>query len=556
MKSGIGVVSLFLVLTLPFPALAADHTVKASSRITSVTVYLDRAQVTRHTNVQLKAGGNLVTLEGLPQTMVEKSVRVEGEGPGTAKLEGISVKKVFLERVQEQRIHALEDEITRLTAQVQAIDARKKGLAAQEAFLQSIKVGWGERISKELGAGKPSAAELGEASRFVGEGVGKVQEQLFQAEASKKPLLEKIEALRRELEQTKGEGMKEANSVQVAIDADREMTFSMDLSYLVMGTQWEPNYDLRLAADGKEAEITYRAQVWQNTGEDWPGVKLALSTANPEVGGAPPELAPWNVSFYEPPRIVAYEEDLRRSEAVQRYQAETGRVALGAAPPMPALAPMAKAAPMAAQVQEGQTSVLFAIARPVDVPTDGSHAGTVIAVNRVPVAAEYVTVPKLMPKTYLKSEVVNNTAYPLLPGEANIFNDTVFTGKTNLKNIAPGEKFDLFLGADDQIKVKRDVTKVKKKGGLLGSSSVSYHIAVELQNYKKRPVTVSVLDQLPIAGNAEIKVNLEEPSMKPAETKSDGTLIWKLDLTPGEKKKLTYDIVIEYPKDRELTGLQ
>ncbi|GFO54635.1 hypothetical protein GMSM_16420 [Geomonas sp. Red276] len=556
MKSGMGFVSLLLVLTLPFTAVAADHAVKASSRITSVTVYLDRAQVTRHATVALKAGGNLVTIDGLPQTMLEKSVRVEGEGPGTTRLEGISVKRVFLERAQEQRIHTLEDEITRLNAQVQAIDARKKGLAAQEAFLLSVKVGWGERISKELGAGKPSTAELGEASRFVGEGVGKVQDQLYQAEASKKPLLEKIEALKRELDQTRGEGMKEANTVQVAIDADRDMSFAMDLSYLVTGTGWEPDYDLRLAPDGKEAEITYRAQVWQTSGEDWPGVKLALSTANPEVGGAPPELTPWNVAFYEPPRIIAYEDEMRRAEASQRYMEEAPAKAMSGAMAAPAPVPMAKAAPMPARVQEGQTSVLFAIARPVDVPTDGSRAGTVIAVNRVPVAAEYVTVPKLMPKVYLKSEVVNDTAYPLLPGEASIFNDAVFTGKTNLKSIAPGEKFDLFLGADDQIKVKRDVTKVKKKGGLLGSSSVSYHIAVEMQNYKKRPVTVSVLDQLPIAGNAEIKVNLEEPSMKPTETKGDGTLVWKLDIAPGEKKKITYEIVIEYPKDRELTRLQ
>ena len=64
--------------------------------------------------------------------------------------------------------------------------------------------------------------------------------------------------------------MKEVRSVQVAIEAERDMRFDLDLSYLVQQASWEPTYDVRLSADGKEAELGDRAQVWQKTGEDWP----------------------------------------------------------------------------------------------------------------------------------------------------------------------------------------------------------------------------------------------------------------------------------------------
>ena len=214
------------------------------------------------------------------------------------------------------------------------------------------------------------------------------------------------------------------------------------------------------------------------------------------------------------------------------------------------------ALPLSAAVAQGQTSVLFQVVQPVDIPADGTRSGSVIATEKVPVTAEYVTAPKLSPRVYLKSAVLNKTPYPLLAGEVNIFNDAVFVGKSHLKTVASGEEFDLYFGSDDQVKVKRDVAKVRKKAGLIGSNSVTYRVGIELENFKKRGVTVSLLDQQPLPGNAEIKVNLEDVAPKPSETKEDGTIVWKVDLAPGEKKKIAYDLVIEYPKGRDLVGIE
>jgi uncharacterized protein (TIGR02231 family) len=546
------VVSLVFALAAPFNALAETQVIEAPSKIEAVTVFSDRAQVSRSARVPLKAGANLITITGLPRNISEESLRVEGKGNGRARIAGITVKKVFLERVEQKRVKELEDEIKSLNRKVESIEARLKGLVAQRTFIESIRVGWGERISKELTAAKPTTAEMNEAAKFVGDGIGKVEEQINDAEAAKKPLQDKIAALKKELEQSRADRMKEVRSVQVAIDADHDMAFNLDLSYLASPAHWEPTYDVRLSPDGKEAELIYRAQVSQRTGEDWPGVKLSLSTARPGVGGAPPELPPWHISFYEPPRPLA-----KAAVRYETFAAPPPPVPLmGAAPAEDSGAAPEQAMPMTAGVAEGQTSVLFQIRQPVDVPADGTRAGSVIAIEKAPVTAEYLTVPKLSPRVYLKSEVTNNTPYPLLAGEANVFNDTVFTGKSYLRTVSSGEKFDLYFGADDQIKVKRDVAKVRKKAGLMSSNSVSYRVAVELQNFKKGAVTVSLQDQLPLAGNAEIKVNLEEVSQKPDEAKADGTLVWKVGLAAGEKKKISYDIVIEYPKGRELTGIE
>jgi uncharacterized protein (TIGR02231 family) len=533
-----------LLLIMPVAASAEVHLIPAASRITAVTAFSDRAQVSRSATVTLKAGTNLISFQDLPRSMAEESLRVEGTGTGQSRISGVSVKKVFLERSHEKRIHDLEEELTATRRKVESIDARCKALMAQRSFIESIRVGWGERISKELALGKPATAELGDAVRFVGEGVGKIEEQLYDAEAAKKPLLERIAALQKELDQTRQEQSKEVRSVQVTVEAERETRFTVELHYVVGQTRWEPSYDVRLLPDGKEAELSYRAQVWQKSGEDWPGVKLSLSTASPEVGGAPPELIPWHVSLWEPPVPVLY--GTPRAKAM---------MAPAAAPAVEA-DQIEKALPVTAQISEGQTSFLFTVPKPVDIPSDGSRSGSIISIQRVPVVAEYVTVPKLSQRVYLKSQVANATPYPLLAGEANVFNDTVFTGKTYLKTVASGEKFDLYFGSDDQVKVKRTVSKISKGAGILGGNKLSYRTAVELENFKTTAIKVSLLDQMPLPQNAEIKVSLEDADPKPDEARQDGTLVWKTSLAPGQKKKFSYDIDIEYPKGRRITGAE
>jgi uncharacterized protein (TIGR02231 family) len=168
---------------------------------------------------------------------------------------------------------------------------------------------------------------------------------------------------------------------------------------------------------------------------------------------------------------------------------------------------------------------------------------------------EFMALPKLAPYVFLKSEIVNRAAYPLLPGKVNTFSGNTYTGSSQLKKVAAGEKFDLFFGTDDQVTVKREELKQQKEAGIFSKNRVSYRYRIELVNFRKEPLTITLRDQLPLPGDEEIKVSLDEPSIKPDEVKTDGTIIWKMPLLAGEKKELTFGIVVEYPKDREITGL-
>ena len=208
-----------------------------------------------------------------------------------------------------------------------------------------------------------------------------------------------------------------------------------------------------------------------------------------------------------------------------------------------------------AQISDEQSSVSFHVPRTLDIPSDGNRHGTIVAIEQLPVSIEYLAVPKLSPAVFLKSELVNRAPYPLLPGKVNTFIGNSFTGSSQLKKVAAGEKFELFFGNDDQVSVKREELKQHKEAGLFGKNRVSYRYRIEMNNFRKEPLTLTLRDQLPVAGDEEIKVSLEEPSLKPAEVKSDGTVVWKTPLLAGEKKELTFGILVEYPKDKEITGL-
>jgi uncharacterized protein (TIGR02231 family) len=550
-------ISLLTLLFIPTLALSTEpQRIPAPSRITAVTIYADRALTTRSSTLTLKPGSYLIAFESLPTLVLDDSVRVDGKGTAATTITGLEIKRVFLEQRGEKRAQELQEEIRILEKRSAALDARKVGIASQKAFLESIRVAWGERISKELAIGTPTMAELLNTSSFVGAGVTKAEEQNRDIEFEKKSIKDKIDALRRQQNEATGSGRKEVKTVEVAVEVTHAGDLTLELAAMVSQASWEPTYDVRLASGSKSADLTFQALIRQQTGEEWANVDLTLSTARPAIGGAPPELTPWHVSLYRPRPMMAETTYLAAPAPVARAKkAKSMRMLSDDNDMGEAKAEEAPAEFAVAQISDEQSSVSFHVPRPLDIPSDGSRHGTIVAVEQLPVSIEYLAVPKLSPAVFLKSELVNRAPYPLLPGKVNTFIGNSFTGSSQLKKVAAGEKFELFFGSDDQVSVKREELKQHKEAGLFGKNRVSYRYRIEMNNFRKEPLTLTLRDQLPVAGDEEIKVSLEEPSIKPAEIKNDGTVIWKLPLTAGEKKELTFGILVEYPKEKEITGL-
>src|SRR5262249_215387 len=101
-------VSLTLLVCVFSAALFAADT---DSRITAVTVYGDRAIVTRTTSKALSAGETAIVFENLPSALLDESVQASGKGVNGATILDVRTKTIFAESSTNDRVKAIEDQI-------------------------------------------------------------------------------------------------------------------------------------------------------------------------------------------------------------------------------------------------------------------------------------------------------------------------------------------------------------------------------------------------------------------------------------------------------------
>ncbi len=139
----------------------------------------------------------------------------------------------------------------------------------------------------------------------------------------------------------------------------------------------------------------------------------------------------------------------------------------------------------------------------------------------------------------------------------NVFLDDTFVASSSLPTVMPGEKFDLALGADEGISVKRKLNNrfTEDTGVVSKGKRITYDYTITLQNNKKTAEKITVLDQIPLSRHEKIVVKVLAPSEREAKPDADGILKWTLSLNPGEKRELPLKFSIEYPADFPVSGL-
>ena len=170
-------------------------------------------------------------------------------------------------------------------------------------------------------------------------------------------------------------------------------------------------------------------------------------------------------------------------------------------------------------------------------------------------------VPKMSLRTYLIARVSADSE--LLPGPLNVYLGGRFVGKTHLVEKRAGENFDLALGADRQVTVKREKINDKVKEttffGKVEKDTVVRELGYKLtiENLKNTPVQVQLMDSIPVSRTDRIKVNdlviSPEPTFRNYNDRI-GVMMWKLDLAPSDQQELNIDFVVKYPKEVILPG--
>jgi len=535
-----------IALLPPFsPATARELTVDSS--ITEVTVYSDRALVSRQAQVELQVGEHSYLFDNLPARIDGDSLQVSGAGG--AELRDVRHKTVFLSdspdptvQTTKMELEKLQDKQRELADQLDQAEAAKTFVKGMTAHLTSSSVKqrplqWDTQKWQSM-------------LNFYREKLAILDQEIRTTLAKQRDVKKDIERVSRKLAKLEP-GKREKHQVQVVLRASKALPSELVLRYIVHGPSWQPVYDLRVNGNGKSLQLQYGAKIRQNSGEDWRQVALQLSTAKVNVSGTAPELQPWRVAPMPPPVR------LRRQGIMKKSMSKPSTTREAAPAP---LRPTIQAPPVTVHAQA--SSVLFAVGGRNTIAGDNNDHKVTIALHNLPAQFRYEAVPKLSPYAYLKAKINNNTEFPLLPGISQIFYDNQFIAKSRLKFVAPGESFWADLGVDESIKVERKrIKKYQKEQGVFSKETQwVYRYEINLKNRKGSPAKLIVHDQFPLSGHKQIKVALLKPNYV---KDTDGLkknamnfLQWHLELAPGAEKVLTLEYAVSYPQGMVVQGLE
>jgi len=289
--------------------------------------------------------------------------------------------------------------------------------------------------------------------------------------------------------------------------------------------------------------IFYKANVYQNTGVSWNDVKLSFSNATPWVAGDIPVIYPWFIDYYNP-APVPYKNMSKASEISQAPASmQVERMADRSENLM-------EAPPVNVSKQVGQTTVIFDVAVPYSISTDGKVQTVEIQRLNAPAVYKYVTTPKLSAMAYLTANIADWAKLSLQTGESTLYFENSFVGKSTLNVNQLTDTLTVSLGTDNSILVKREKRKDFTSKKVLGSNRTDvFSFLITVRNNKSSMIDITLNDQIPVSSNNGITVEAMELSGGKLNQQT-GEIKWDLGVNPQETKQIVLTYSVKYPKDK------
>lgn len=199
-----------------------------------------------------------------------------------------------------------------------------------------------------------------------------------------------------------------------------------------------------------------------------------------------------------------------------------------------------------------QTDVEFTLDESFTVKSDGEVRTTDMVEYELDALYEYYCVPKLDQDAFLTARILDWDDYNFLEGEANLFFEGKYIGKSILDTRTTSDTLNFSLGRDGNVVVKREKKKEFSSRQFIGASQKStfaYNISV--RNKKRQPINIVIVDQIPVSGNKDVIVDKIEDS-RASYTQEDGLMKWKKTIPPGGTEEIVMKYSVRYPKSNTI----
>lgn len=510
--------------------------------IRQVTVYADRAEVTRSAASRCTTGKLALAFTGLPTSVDVRTLRAVASGK--ARAIGTTHRIVPLAEGRDPRVASLEKERWELQDRREELRSAQRVLAAR---LQDVSA-YGDYFTAL--AGEEARSERPDTARWArvlevltGERLGMADRQ-GELALRLRQVERQLDVVRRRLAHLSGQDeLREALEVTVAVDCQGEGQPTVSLSYVVPGATWHPEYDLRFHAAGKaklgpgKAELTVAAVVQQSSGEDWSDVKLTLSTARPRLGAEAPQPAPLYVRGGPAGKKQVLVGSMERRDKLAAAQE----------------APASPTSPAQAALEDRGQSFALVLPHRATIRSDGRPYWMPVDVLTAPAESALVAIPKLSPYVYQVARLANPASYPLLAGRIHCHRAGAYVGDATLEYKAPAEPMEVSLGIDEELHVERKPLEIKdRRAGLLSSTKhLERAYRIRLTNGAKVDVPIELREGIPVSKTREVRVELlrGETTAGFRLDPERGILSWNLPLAPGQESVVDLSYAIHLPED-------
>ncbi len=502
-----------------------------------VTVFPDRAQLNHEATVEISAGKSILKLKGLSPYIDAQSIQAKGFGDFVVL--SVNHHNNYLQNLEDApEMENIQSQIESLQLKVEDEKAAISVLKEKEAFLVANR----GILVKETTF---SIEQLKGVIEIYTTNMEQVTLTILKKTRLIKEYEKQITALQQQISNRSARQELPSGEIQITVTSEKPLTGKFNLSYIVTNTGWYPTYDIRVDDITKPVIIFYKANVFQNTGVPWKDVKLSFSNATPWVAGNIPVQYPWHVDFYQPAPPPA-----PRGKLSAAKRSDSPMIAEAISKDELRVEEMAESAPVYVEKRVGETTITFDVALPYSIPSNGDFQTIEIQRTSAPAEYKYVTVPRMSTVAYLTANIPDWAKQSLQTGEATLYFENSYVGKSTLNVNQLTDTLVLSLGNDNSILVKREKRRDFTSRRIIGSNKTeTYSYLISVRNNKSNSVKITVTDQLPLSSNSDITIEAVELSGGKLVPET-GFISWDLDIKPQETRELILTYSVKYPRNQ------
>ncbi len=513
---------------------AQERIVEVNTSIKNVTLYLSGASISRTATVNVPSGTSNIIIKGLSHKLDSRSIQV---GMGTD-VDILSISDNSAKNIDPRKLpilNFLTDSIETVKFEL-AMEKNNGDVLTQEQNLLLANM----KVAGDKGVVVP---ELEDALALYRKELPQIKRKFLLSKMRQTELRIELDTLNSRYRVFKHNNEKYTREIVLTVNSNKRTNVTLDLQYYVADASWIPKYDIRSLNITDPIQLAYKAEMRQNTGEDWNGVQLTLSTNNPMYTSALPKLFTNFVDLNG-----WYMQNRAQTSGSATYNWSFGD------------APQQKKEQRRVRPNRPQnnnaviTDISFKLPYAVRLNSDNQTMVTEVKRDNLPVSYKYFSVPKAEPTAFLKAQITGWEDVNLLKGEANLYLEGTFLGKTNINPEQIDDTLGLYMGKDRRVIVKR--TKVKENSGknFFGNKikqSVVWEI--EVRNNKKEAISIELQDQIPVSKNDKLEI-IKDDLGGAQINEETGLLTWDKMLQPGETMTLRFGFSLKYPKNTKFNS--